>query len=170
MTIAAIAFDLDDTLLDTSRLLIPIAGTPEFDDRIKEPLPLMPGALDNLIALNSRYQLFLVTQGNLQVQKQKVQSLEIASYFKEIYFAESLPKNSKRQCFIRLFSENKFKPDQLLCIGNRRSSEIREAKKLGAFTCLFMHGEHIHESPEEPADQPDFEVSNHFEMIKICKL
>lgn len=170
MNISAIVFDLDDTLLDTSRILIPIAGTHEFDQRIKQSLPLMPGALENLAQLREKYSLFLVTQGESAVQKQKIDSLAISQYFKNIYFAPSLPKNSKRECFQKILLENRFQAHQILSIGNRRSSEIRESKKLGAWTCLFLHGEHIDEAPEEKADIPDFEVFKHSEIISTCKL
>ena len=57
MKIQLIVFDLDDTLLDTWRLLIPIARTQAFEDRIKQELPLMPGALENLKALSGKYKL-----------------------------------------------------------------------------------------------------------------
>ena len=170
MTITSIAFDLDDTLLDTSRILIPVAGTPEFESLIGKPLPLMPGAKDNLESLKNKYRLFLVTQGDQKVQNQKIASLGIESYFREIYVAKAVPADAKRECFSKIFSTHHLLPQQMLAIGNRRSSEIRQAKKLGAWTCLMHHGEHINEPIEEPEDIPDFEIFNHQQLIKICQL
>jgi FMN phosphatase YigB (HAD superfamily) len=170
MRISAIAFDLDDTLLDTSRLLIPIFGTPEFAKRIREPLPLMPGAKENLITLQGKYKLFLVTIGDPLVQKEKFKSLGIDSYFEKVYYADLAKGETKTLCFENLLREYKLPAAELLSIGNRRSAEIREAKRLGAWTCLIKHGEHILEKPEGLDDEPDFEILNHHEMIKRCNL
>ena len=52
----------------------------------------------------------------------------------------------------------------------RRSTDIRGAKKVGGLTCLFNYGEHMSEQPEVPEDNPDFEVTNHRELIQKCHL
>jgi protein MpaA len=168
--ISAIAFDLDDTLLDTSHLLIPIFGTPAFSQRIREPLPLMPGAKESLETLKGKYKLFLVTMGDPAVQQEKIKSLGITSYFEKVYFADLSKGENKGMCFQSLLKEHRLQPKELLSVGNRRSAEIREAKRLGAWTCLFKHGEHILEKSEGPLDEPDFEISSHHEMIERCKL
>ena len=78
--VKVVFFDLDDTLLDTSKILIPIFGTPAFEARIKEALPLMPGARETLDQLAAKYLLFLITQGETRIQQQKIQSLGIESF------------------------------------------------------------------------------------------
>ena len=102
MPIKLIVFDLDDTLLDTTTLLIPIAKTPAFEKRIREPLPLLPGALENLIRLEAKYQLVLLTQGRLDAQQAKIKSTGIESFFNVCYIAD--PKNSetKADYFLRI--------------------------------------------------------------------
>jgi putative hydrolase of the HAD superfamily len=165
-----IVFDLDDTLLDTTTLLIPIARTQAFEDRIRQPLPLMAGALENLKYLKDRYILTLLTQGRIDAQMQKVKSLGIGSYFKEQFFADPTQSKPKSLFFARILSDFEIHPSQALSIGNRRTTDIREAKKVGYKTCLFKYGEHQNEIVELPEDTPDFEVQTHQEMIAKCRL
>lgn len=165
-----IVFDLDDTLLDTTELLIPIARTPAFEERIKEPLPLMPGALENLEYLKGKYILTLLTQGRLDAQMQKVKSLGIGHYFQEQYFADPTQNQPKGVFFSEVIKSFKMNPAEVLSIGNRRTTDIREAKKVGAKTCLFKYGEHQNESIEVPEDVPDFEIHSHKELISKCHL
>jgi putative hydrolase of the HAD superfamily len=170
MKIELIVFDLDDTLLDTSEILIPIAHTQAFEDRIRQPLPLIPGARENLEYLKDRYQLALLTQGRLDAQMQKVKSLGIGHYFKEQYFADPNQQRPKSVLFAEIIKDFKLHPLSVLSIGNRRSTDIREAKKVGARTCLFRYGEHQNEEAEVPEDIPDYEIHSHKELISTCQL
>lgn len=170
MKIRLIVFDLDDTLLDTTGLLIPIAKTPAFEHRIRQPLPLMDGAQENLDYLSQKYDLVILTQGRLDAQKQKIESLGIGRYFKKQYIADPSKNETKGDWFRHIQKEWDLQGDEILSIGNRRTTDIREAKKVGARTCLFKYGEHQTERIEVPEDEPDFEVSHHRELIQACRL
>ena len=165
-----IVFDLDDTLLDTTGILIPIAKSPAFEERIRKPLPLLPGALENLKTLSQKYELALLTIGRVDAQKLKVQSLGISSFFKSQFFADPDKDETKAKLFLKIRDQSHFLGPEILSIGNRRYSDIREAKKIGAQTCLFKYGEHQDEPIEMPEDRPDFEVDNHQDLIKLCHL
>lgn len=166
----ALIFDLDDTLLDTSRLLIPIARTPEFERRILEPLPLMDGARENLQILSHKYHLSLVTQGNPRVQMAKIQSLGVADFFRHLEIVDTSLDPSKSKAYRHVSAMMGIEPARILSIGNRRSTDIRAAKALGMLGCLFKHGEHQNEVPEGPDDIPDFEVTHHRDLIRVCNL
>lgn len=170
MNLKLIVFDLDDTLLDTTRLLIPIARTQAFEDRIRQPLPLMPGALENLEYLKGRYILTLLTQGRVEAQMQKVRSMNIGSFFREQFFADPTQAKPKSLFFEQILRDFEIHPSQAMSIGNRRSTDIREAKKVGYKTCLFRYGEHQNEGIKVPEDRPDFEVDDHKDLIKTCHL
>jgi len=168
--IKVIAFDLDDTLLDTSRLLLPIAGRPEFFERIGKPLPLMAGALEILKSLTERYTLALVTQGATPVQKQKIASLGISGYFKKIYYVDVSANETKKTPFANILNEFQIHASELLSVGNRRSTDIRWAKFLGAKTCLFNYGEHRHETASNEDEIPDFQIESLTELVQVCHL
>lgn len=169
MDIRLVVFDLDDTLLDTTSLLIPIANTPEFEKKIREPLPLMPGALENLQLFSQKFRLCLLTQGRTEAQKQKVESLGIAHFFSAMYFADPRKNESKGSFFHQIWQNSNLPAEKIISIGNRRSTDIREAKKWGMTTCLFHYGEHDNETIQVPEDAPDFTVKNHSNWSILCR-
>lgn len=167
--LTTLVFDLDDTLLDTTRLLIPIAKTPAFYQRIKEPLPLMPGAQENLDALKKKYRLVLLTQGHIESQNHKVDSTGIRSHFENVWIVDPTTSDTKLTYFSRL-AESLPKNETFLSIGNRLSTDIREAKRVGGLTCWFRYGEHQNEAIESPLDHADFQVDAHDKLILTCRL
>lgn len=170
MKIKGIIWDLDDTLLDTTGLLIPIARTPAFEKRIREPLPLLDGAIENLRALQKNYLLFLLTYGRIDAQQAKVASLGIAPFFRAQYFADPGRQETKTDYFKRIPGEWGLKPAEVLSIGNRRTTDIGEARAQGLRACLFKYGEHQDEKALSDFDQPDFEANSHRELIFKCQL
>lgn len=130
----------------------------------------MAGAEENLKILSKKYQLFLLTQGDYQVQLQKIKSANCAHYFQNVYISDSTLGQNKTQFLLKILSENPIEPETVLSFGNRRSGEIRDAKRLRCQTCLFLHGEHRDEEIVIAEDKPDFEIFHHSEMIPTCRL
>jgi len=226
MKFKAIAFDLDDTLIDTTGLLVPMASRTAFDRMTEKgikttfevfeeerrigalsmshrqifrtiaekygapfteeqaqvgidafynpPLPdkldLLPGALENLEALKSRYDLHLVTSGALPTQKEKVRRAGIEKYFRNMYFLDSFKKERKQIAFQKILETQKINPTELLVIGNRLSQEIRDGKIVGGITCYFKYGEHVGEVEQDHFERPDITVLEHKELIQACQL
>ncbi|WII72419.1 HAD hydrolase-like protein [Bdellovibrio sp. 22V] len=222
----SLAFDLDDTLLDTSGLLVPMAsrraceamlaaglrctldeclqarqelaadfshteiftqivnryGTNQagkaihdaleefYNPHVPVTLPLLPGSLENLEALKKQYNLFLVTMGSYESQVKKIKALNIEHHFKKIYILNGFIGEKKDSAFRDIVRSEKHHPHELLSIGNRLSSEIRDGKSIGADTCYFAYGEHVGEKPQIPEDHPDFTISHHKELIQVCGL
>lgn len=222
----SLAFDLDDTLLDTSGLLVPDAsrraceamlaaglrctleeclqvrqelatsmshtdiftqiagrfGTNQngraihdaleefYNPQIPQSLPLLPDALENLKTLKGNYKLFLVTVGSRPTQERKIRALNIAPYFDGIYILNGFVGERKDSAFRDILRQQGHGPQQLLSIGNRLSSEIRDGKSIGADTCYFAYGEHVGEKPLCPEDHPDFTITHHRDLISTCGL
>lgn len=139
--------------------------------RLNHPFDLLPGALDNLKTLRQKkYQQILLTAGDEKVQMKKVEGVGIRDYFSNIFVADK-NKNSEKDAFFSKFPGIfSVQTQEILSIGNRRQSEIRHAKLAGCHTCLFHYGEHVHEPIEVEADKPDFQVTEHKDVIRICKL
>lgn len=165
-----IIWDLDDTLLDTTGLLIPIANTPEFSQRIQQPLPLMAGAGENLEYLKGKYQLILLTQGRSHFQNQKIQSLGIRHFFDQVCIVDPNQNFTKADQFQKWKLEGLLKEGSFLSIGNRKRTDLRSAKLMGGWTCWFAYGEHIAETEEQIADRPDFTIYDHFQLRKMIPL
>jgi putative hydrolase of the HAD superfamily len=226
MPIRAIAFDLDDTLMDTTGILVPNAAKNAFQILIDagltltldecekkrtelirsishkdvfsklaneygtektvaalnlankafyEPtlpanLPLLAGALENIHALKDKYSLYIVTAGFQTAQNEKVRALGIFEHFKKVFVVNSLEKERKITSFQTILDLEGIKPNELLCIGNSLSSEIFDAKKLGAIACYFEFGEDRGTISLNPAEMPDFHVRDHNAIILTCKL
>ena len=222
----SLAFDLDDTLLDTSAILIPTAAKraceamlaaglkcdlneclqmrqelsvnhshneifsrimttygathPEkaladaisafYNPQVPAHLPLLSGALENIERLKKTYNIYLVTMGDLEGQTKKIKALDIEKHFKKIYIMNSLHGERKAAAFEDILNLENHPASQLLSIGNRLSSEIRDGKTVGADTCYFAYGEHVGERPQVPEDTPDFTIYHHKELISKCGL
>lgn len=163
-----IVFDLDDTLLDTSRLLLPISNTPEFEKKISERLPLMDGAESNLEYLHKKYRLVLLTQGKKEIQFAKIKSLGISRYFFKVLFAD-LGLNEKKEDYFKQINDWVLPGYGFLSIGNRISTDLIPAKKFQALTCHFKYGEHLEEKVQSEL-KCDFVINNHKELILKCNL
>jgi putative hydrolase of the HAD superfamily len=133
-------------------------------------LPMLSGALENLEKLKKQYNLYLVTMGSPEGQKKKIKALDIEQHFKKIFIVDSLTGQRKYSAFHEIIREEGHAPAELLSIGNRLSSEIRDGKKAGATTCYFAYGEHVGEKAVEPEDTPDFTIYHHRELIPACGL
>jgi putative hydrolase of the HAD superfamily len=222
----SLAFDLDDTLLNTSGLLVPMAArrsceamleaglrcsleeclqmraelAPAYShtevftkivdrfgtnqkgraihdalDRFYNPdvpatLPLLEGAMENLEKLGQKYNLYLVTVGSHPSQVKKIEALGVQKYFKGIYILNGFMGEKKESAFRDIIQKENHAPHELLSIGNRLSSEIRDGKRCGTGTCYFAFGEHVGEKEEYPEDHPDFTIEHHKDLISACGL
>lgn len=140
-----------------------------YDPIIPAELPLMPGARENLDYLKNKYTLFLVTAGHEPAQRQKIRALGIEKDFREIYIVDSLTKKRKKDVFRRILDEQGLQPEELLCVGNSISSEIRDALSIGASACYFEFGENRGEISQLPR-APHFHIRRHSELIPVCRL
>ncbi|MFZ3230903.1 MAG: HAD hydrolase-like protein [Pseudobdellovibrio sp.] len=224
--IKAIAFDLDDTLLDTTGILVPKAsadafqiliqnelkltldecqilrlkmiqkmthkeffkilvsdhGTPKtlsalqaatdafYKPELPVKLPLLPGAIENINFLKTKYKLYLVTAGIEATQRSKAKSLGIESNFEQIFVVNSFINQRKEDIFLEIIKKNNLLNNELLCIGNSLSSEIFDAIKIGARACYFEFGEERTAYPSDPSQQPHYHIRKHSELITTCKL
>ncbi len=216
-------FDLDDTLLDTSRELIPSASRKvcEFlvaqkaassvdqcleqwahwrtqltgtdliqklmdkakdEDRsafahkaygvfrtpdVPPSLSLAPGGKIVLDLASQQFPLFLVTQGDIQTQIKKVESLKIISYFKHVYYVDPFAGESKQEAFSEILTNYQFNPRRVLSIGNRLDNEIALSKREGIQTCYVRFGEHSFENPMTTEEVPDLEISSLSELESL---
>lgn len=226
MPIRAIAFDLDDTLMDTTGILVPNAaknafqilidagltltlaeceekrtqliknishkdvftilaakfGTEKtllvldlanrafYEPKLPKYLPLLDGAIENILALKNSYSLYIVTAGYETAQNEKIRALGIESHFKKIFVVNSLAKERKFSSFEKILKIENIQPHELLCIGNSLSSEIADAKKIGAVACYFEFGEDRGTVSIESDEKPDYHVRKHSDVIAACKL
>jgi len=224
-----IAFDLDDTLLDTYRQLIPNAvreacramivaglkaeietcvqareefirgnartslysflvekfgvkdgvdktavadaGYRAFHNRqVERNIKLFPGARDLLKDLRGRYTLHLVTSGHKKTQQEKIEILQLGSFFDSIHLIDPAFGERKSQAFAAIMRGSDTDQRAFLSIGNRLDTDISEAKRLGWTTCWVRYGEYASHVPVDEYEKPDFEIDALEELVSTCRL
>lgn len=140
--------------------------SPSFTDE----LPLIDGALENLKIFSKHFPLYLVTAGLEEAQNRKILAANIRHFFRKVFVVSSITEKSKSSAFQEILRIENCLPTDCLSIGNRLSSEIHDAKKIGMKTCHFRFGEHKEETPQSPEEIPDFTIVHQKELLKICPI
>ncbi len=153
MRIKVIIFDLDDTLYDTHAQTV-------------KPANLLPGTIQALVKFKTEFKLFLVTIGDLVIQKRKVEQFKLGSYFEQIFYVDRKTETSKRLAFESILNISNTAPAEIVSIGNRVDTDIRWAKELGMKGVLFEYGEYQQLVPQVLTENPDARVKNLGEFKK----
>ena len=145
--IKAIVFDYGHTLLDNENSVLL--------DKAKNVLELLDqkGILLGLVSGTNKEEFRL----------QQLYDFEIFPYFKYIKF---IPHWDKKD-FRPILTEFKLKPEEILIVGDRITSEITEGKKLGMKTCRVLRGPEKSYIPSSDFEQPDFTIENLSEVIHL---
>lgn len=110
-----------------------------YEARLSQGHFFIDGAIEMLDALSEKYQLYLVSNGNLTVQRGRLQSAAISHYFREMFISEQIgaDKPSKAffdRCFARI---PQFHPARAIIVGDSLTSDIRGGINAGIRTCWF---------------------------------
>ena len=82
--------------------------------------------------------MFLVTTGPVQLQEQKIDSLNIRHLFQQIIIDDPMHfEGGKTAAFQKILRDKNLEPDQVLVIGDNPHSEIKAAKELGIPTAFI---------------------------------
>lgn len=138
-----------------------------YEPAIPAHLPMMQFAQEILETYKNSRNLYLITSGKPLVQKEKVKALKCTQYFKKIYLVDSAYKEKKFECFKAILRDDNLHPEEVLCIGNRLTQEIRDAKLLRIKTCYLAHGEHKGEQPSRRTEVPDWVIESWDEFKKL---
>lgn len=139
-----------------------------YNPSVPSPLPLIEGAREILEYFHARCPLYLVTAGTEVAQKDKIEKASVRGFFKECFVISTVTEKSKTPAFKKILEMEKCRPDECLSVGNRLSSEIADAKRLGMNTCHFRFGEHSAEVPKVPEEFPDHVINDLRELLRIC--
>ena len=127
----------------------------------------MPGAEKLLETLYGRYELYIVSNGNLSVQDSRIASAGIGRYFNEIFISERIGFDKPRKeffdaCFAQIPD---FDPKRAVIVGDSLTSDIRGGINAGIKTCWFNpNGEQAREDIV-----PDYHISALEELPKLLK-
>lgn len=145
-----------------------------FDSFLKpnlpEQLPLKAEIRQMMIRLQKKYSLFLVTQGVPEIQREKINKMNISSFFQEIFIVNTQAHETKKHKFEHLLKTVDNNPLHFLSVGNRLRHEIAMAKQLGMQTCHVQQGEHKNEKPQNSFESSDWTINCLEELEMVCHL
>ncbi|MBQ3482537.1 MAG: YjjG family noncanonical pyrimidine nucleotidase [Oscillospiraceae bacterium] len=116
----------------------------------------IPGAPELLAELFPRYDLYLVSNGNVVTQESRLKSAGISPFFKDIFISERVGANKPSKLFFdRCFAAIPgFRREDAIIVGDSLSSDILGGINAGVRTCWF--------NPDrltaEGAIRPDYEI------------
>lgn len=90
--------------------------------------------------LETHENLFLITFGPRERQKEKIAVLELKKYFKEILITE---EDNKKEIFQDLMNKYQLEPEDVVVIGDKKEDEITIGKELGCETRLVKNGKFV---------------------------
>ena len=126
-----------------------------YNSEAVEDVRLFPGARQTLRELrDAGCMLLLVTFGRTLRQKNKIDLLNIAPYFREIV-NEGPPSHD--YWFAELIKAHRLSPEEVVCVGDRAQDEIRAGNRLGCTTVWMRRGRFAEEEPGE-GDRPTHQI------------
>ena len=134
--------------------------------KFRTELNLSPNTKQILQKLASQYQLFIITDGNFEMQKQKVNALRITEYFSLIIYTGQYGSEWKKPSTIPFCNAIKSlgrKPFECAYIGDNPLSDFKGARKTGLTTIRVLTGPFAHYTASE-------EQSPHYVMNTIAEI
>ncbi len=146
------------SLLRTFRSLAPGAD-PSMAERVhalaigimNEPIQVLEGVPETLAYLSARHNLFLVTKGNHEEQRQKLDASGLASLFQKV----EILREKDVSAFVALVAANGWAPGRTWMIGNSPRSDINPALAAGIKAVYIPHPHTWVLEHEEPNRHPN---------------
>ena len=135
-----------------------------FHREVEKDITLFDGAETLLNRLAGRAELFLVTSGHPDTQRQKVEILDISRRFRGIHYVYSKMGETKKAVFRTIMEETGHEPNLHLSIGDRLDREIRDANELGMHSCHVHYGEFRHLEPTADEEEPHYRIRHISEL------
>src|SRR5205807_7172189 len=100
-----------------------------------QPLQLLEGVRETLVYLSPRHDLFLLTKGDSEEQKLKVEQSGIEGYFRQVVIVPEKDVST----YHRIVSELQIDPQHTWMIGNSPRSDINPALAAGLNAVYIPH-------------------------------
>lgn len=121
---------------------------------------LYPGVVDLLSFLSLNHDLYLISK-NEPGREDKLNSLNIKNFFKEIMFVEEKT--------IEIFKTITKTHEKVLIVGDRVQGEITIGNKLNFITVWFKQGKFSKEEPINDEQKPEYIINDIIELKEIIK-
>jgi putative hydrolase of the HAD superfamily len=167
---------LDEVRLERSRLLLANLGIGEdISDGITEkyirayvrayyPIENAERVVQSLVG---KYKLGIVSNGSREMQRFKLESLNILDHLDCMFFSEGFGiRKPDPEIFLAAADELGVAPAECLFVGNSYRDDVEGAKKVGMLTCWFNR----HRKPDPAEVYHDYQVTNLDELLGILDI
>ena len=133
-----------------------------YEEKLQSFAFIIPGALETVISLHKKYDLYLASNGTARVQDGRLRASGISKYFKDIFISERIGYNKpKKEFFLECIKRiDNFDYSEAIIIGDSITSDIRGGRNAGIRTCLY-NPKGLSYSKE---DAPDHEIRSLSEL------
>ena len=138
-----------------------------YEDHLGRGHWFIPGAPELLETLKGKYELYLASNGNVHIQKGRLDSAGIRPYFKNIFVSEEVGHNKPSKayfdvCFAAIEGFDKAKA---IIVGDSLSSDILGGINAGIKTCWF----NPQGKPGREDIVPDYEIRALWELPELLE-
>lgn len=120
---------------------------------LDQPIELLDGVEDVLLALKDKYRLVVATKGDLLDQERKLKKSGIGHYFHHIEIMSEKDGTN----YLKLIKHLDIQPDELLMVGNSLKSDILPVLNVGGYAVhVPYHITWAHEHVEDNIDNEKF--------------
>jgi len=134
-------------------------------------ITLFPDVMDTLIQLKAQgYKLILVTSGEKQIQRKKINVLGLNdSYLDEIFITDRNNGQTKKDCFNEIMQRHNLNPEEIACVGDKIYDELTASKSLGMITVMFKHGRHYkaYLKEQDKYIKPDYSIKHIKDLLEL---
>jgi len=136
----------------------------KFLSVMSEQAYIIDGVYEVLEELSSKYELYLVTNASVAIQKKRLSKTEFDKYFKKYYISEEIGAHKPQKEFFEAVINDIGDPDRsrYLVIGDSLTSDIKGAVDSG-LRCCFYNPEGI----EVSEIIPDYVIDDIRDLLKI---
>lgn len=114
-------------------------------DMLQHPIEVLPGIKETLEALKDRYELMIITKGDLFDQETKIARSGLAHYFQRVEIVSEKNTSSYQE----LINRNDLDINRFLMIGNSLKSDVLPVCKIGGKAIhIPFHETWVHEKVE----------------------
>lgn len=136
---------------------------------IKENIELYEDFKLILPELEKNYNLYVVTDELLEIQKEKLKALNVMDKFKGIISSTDVGKvKPNKEIFEYALKVTNSRKEETLMIGDNPYRDIEGAKKVGLKTALIKRGRYYY-YPIEKENEPDIIIKNYLELSNKIK-
>ena len=135
----------------------------KYEELLSRQYDIIEGADLTCEALQDEYDMYIVSNGNVNVQLARLDGSGFRRYFKDVFVSEKVGyQKPQREFFDFVFSSIGIKDkSEVLIIGDSISSDINGGINAGIDTCLFLS------EPNLSGINPTYTVKNHKELREL---